>query len=496
LRNQIFISYSHKDKEWLDTLQVNLKPFLREMPTVVAWDDRRITAGANWEEEISSALSVTKIAVCLVSTDFITSDFIYQKELPYLMKAADAKELTVIPIPVGFSAWKTTPLKSIQWAHDPDKPLNDLDEADREKALVQISELIAAFLKDGPPVDRLTDEISKQERDTVKASQSAEEGLRALGELMLNPEVHGKVATFEAVFSASLKQIEILGYYKDLHDLLHTLQFSCYSYLTSLVRNAKLEPDDISIWDNFIQYERALDQIIVGLRKSADPSLTTRIALPWIQKLLADLTQVFHAISENNIEGIATAIRPIQRVLATEPSRINDRLAAAAEAIQLPMLIDALVGVRNSIDVTGVNREKVNKFGNGVNAICDLKEKLYELIENHNRWQEIDIDFRRIEGLMTNDYSELENSWPDLKAMTESQVVNIKDDWALLLARDIQKLDAALVTADLKKIRQAFQSVRTRANYRFYDVDLSLKDLCDKLRKVGEPLSDAWKMIR
>jgi len=80
--------------------------------------------------------------------------------------------------------------------------------------------------------------------------------------------------------------------------------------------------------------------------------------------------------------------------------------------------------------------------------------------------------------------------------MTEAQVVNIREDWAVLLARDIQKLDAALVTTDLKKIRQAFQSVKTRANYRFYDVDLSLKDLCGKLRKVGEPLSDAWEMIR
>jgi len=74
--------------------------------------------------------------------------------------------------------------------------------------------------------------------------------------------------------------------------------------------------------------------------------------------------------------------------------------------------------------------------------------------------------------------------------------VNVKEDWALLLARDIQKLDAALVMAEKKKIGQAFQTVRSRANYRFYDVDVSLKDLCDKLRKVGEPLSDAWEMIR
>src|SRR6185436_18203896 len=126
----------------------------------------------------------------------------------------------------------------------------------------------------------------------------------------------------------------------------------------------------------------------------------------------------------------------------------------AADALQLPMLIDALVGVRTSVDVTGVNRATVNRFGDGVNAICDLKENLDKLIESHNRWQEIDIVFRRIEGLMTNDYSELENSWADLKTMTESQVVNNEEEWATLLARDIQKLDAALAAAEQQKIRQ------------------------------------------
>jgi hypothetical protein len=495
LRNQIFISYSHKDREWLDRLQLNLKPYLLQRGTsVVAWDDTRIKPGANWEEEINRALSVTKIAVCLVSTDFLASDFIYRHELPYLLKAADEQQVCVIPISVRFSAWKTTPLKSRQWANEPDKPLHDLDRADREKALVQISELIDSFLADLPPSP--PQGVGPTPDTVANVSQSAEEGLKALVELMRNPEVRAKVATFEAVFSSSTKQIEILGYYKDLHDLLHTLQFSCYNYLMTLIRNAKQEPDNLSVWDNVVEYERALEKIITGLRKAADQSVITRVSLPWIQKLLADLKQVFQAIDENNVEGIASAIKPIQRVLATEPSRINDKLAAAAEALQLPMLIDALVGVRTSVDITGVNRATVNKFGDGVNAICDLKEKLDKLIGSHNCWQEIDIVFRRIEGLMTNDYSELENSWADLKTMAESQVVNIEEEWARLLGRDIQKLDAALPTAEPQKIRQVFQSLRTRANYRFYDVDVSLKDLCEKLRKVGEPLSHAWEMIR
>ncbi|HKB64677.1 MAG TPA: toll/interleukin-1 receptor domain-containing protein [Pyrinomonadaceae bacterium] len=492
-RNQIFISYSHKDKDCLERLQVNLKPFLRGS-SIVAWDDTKIQPGDDWKKAIDQALSTTKIAVLLVSSDFLASDFIYQEELPYLLKAAGEQEVRVIPVSVRPSAWKTAPFQANQWANEPDRPLYNLDRSDREKALVKISEIIASFLADVPTAPR---PVVNGGADTVATvTRSAEEGLRALVELMHNAEVRAQVATFEAVFAASSRQIEVLGYYKDLHDLLHTLQFSCYNYLMNIVRSAKREPDDLSIWENVVEYERALEKIINGLRKASDQTSVSLTALPWIQKLLSDLKQVFQAIDQNNAERIAIAINPIQRILATEPSRINDRLAAAADALQLPMLVAALVGVRKCVDGSGVNSSAVKKFGDGVDAICGLKANLESLIDSHNRWQEIDIILRRIDGNMANDYGELQYSWPDLKQLTESLCKDDEEEWAQLLVREIQKLDAALAAADERKIRQSFQSFRTRSNYRFYDVDFSLKDLCDKLRRVGEPLTTVWEMIR
>ena len=493
MRNQIFISYSHKDEEWLERLQLNLKPFLRGS-SVVAWDDTRIRPGADWKAEIDKALASTKIAVLLVSADFLASDFICQEELPYLLKAADERQVDVIPISVRPSAWETAPFSKRQWANEPNRPLGRLEKADREEALVKISQLIASFLLDLPPSPPpgVTPTL-----DTVATvSKSAEEGLRALVELMQNPEVHAKAAAFQTIFLATSRQIEVLGYYKDLHDLLHTLQFSCYNYLMNIVRSAKRDPDNISIWDDVVDYERSVEKIIEGLRVAAAPTPVVQVSFPWIDRLLVNLKQVFQAIDENNVDGIASAINPIQRILATEPSRINDRLAMAADALQLPALINALRGVRNTIDVDGINRTTVKKFGDGVSAICDLKEKLDTLIESHNRWQEIDIELRRIEGQMTSDNSELENSWTELKSMIESQVVNVEEQWAKLLQREIQKLDGTLTDTDQKKIGQAFQSLRTRANYRFYDVDCSLKILCEKLRGVGQPLTSVWEMIR
>lgn len=494
-RNQIFISYSHKDIKWLERLQVNLKPLLRGS-SVVAWDDNKIQPGADWKQEIDRALSTTKIAVLLVSSDFLASDFINNEELPYLLKAADEQQVRVIPVSVRPSAWRTTPFQTKQWANAPDKPLNNLDQADRENALVKISEMIAAFLADTPPAPRPVISVSAESVATV--TQSAEEGLKALPELMGNPDVSAKVATFEAVFATSSRQIEVLGYYKDLHDLLHTLQFSCYNFLMNIVRSVKREPDDLSVWENVVEYERSLEKIINGLRKASDQTAGPRTALPWIQKLLEDLKQVFHAIDQNNAERIAIAINPIQRILATEPSRINDRLATAAEGLQLPTLINALVGVRNCVDAAALNSSAARKFGEGVTAICELKENLDSLIDNHNKWQQIDIVLRRVDGNIRASLSELKTSWEEeLKAPTESLcAASANEEWAQQLTKVIEKVDAALAADDEVKSRQHFQTFLTRANWRFYDVDFSLKDLCDKLRRVGEPLTTISEMIR
>ncbi|MBD2411051.1 leucine-rich repeat domain-containing protein [Nostoc calcicola FACHB-3891] len=143
IRNQVFISYSHQDQQWLTRLQTQLRPMIRNQ-TFVAWDDTKIQPGAKWREEIEKALAAAKVAVLLVSPDFLASDFIADNELPPLLDAAEAEGLTIIWIPLTYSNYEETEIEKYQSAHPPNQPLESLNSAQENQAWVNICKKIKA----------------------------------------------------------------------------------------------------------------------------------------------------------------------------------------------------------------------------------------------------------------------------------------------------------------------------------------------------------------
>ena len=110
-RDQVFISYSHKDNKWREDLDTHLKPYLRGN-SIVSWSDQQIAPDSKWFREIQSALANSNVAVLLVTPDFLASDFIHEHELGPLLKEAEQRGVKILWVPVRESAYKQTPLKN------------------------------------------------------------------------------------------------------------------------------------------------------------------------------------------------------------------------------------------------------------------------------------------------------------------------------------------------------------------------------------------------
>ena len=122
----VFISYSHKDANWLERLQVHLKPLERK-GIIDPWADTKIAAGAKWREEIQRAIELATVAVVLASADFLASDFISEYELPQILSQAEDGGTTIIPIIIAPCMFETSGLNEFQSINSPDQPLRCYD---------------------------------------------------------------------------------------------------------------------------------------------------------------------------------------------------------------------------------------------------------------------------------------------------------------------------------------------------------------------------------
>ena len=145
----MFVSYSHRDDAWKGRLLPQLR-VLVQLGLIDLWEDKRIDAGDAWYPEIRAALERAAAAVCLISANYLSSDFVLKEEVPYFLAQREQRGLLLLPVLVSECPWRLVDwIKATQLVPAGARPLDSLSDSEQNIVLSALAELIAAKLGKG-----------------------------------------------------------------------------------------------------------------------------------------------------------------------------------------------------------------------------------------------------------------------------------------------------------------------------------------------------------
>lgn len=145
--NNVFISYSRTDSDCLNRLLVHLRP-LEKAGFIDLWVDTKLQAGDDWRLEIQKALHSARVAILLVSADFLASDFVVENELPPLLAAAEGRGTKIVPVIIRSCRFtRDRNLSAFQAINNPASPLLMTGPEEQEAMFDKISELVESLLQ-------------------------------------------------------------------------------------------------------------------------------------------------------------------------------------------------------------------------------------------------------------------------------------------------------------------------------------------------------------
>ena len=95
---ELFVSYSHLNATWFNRLLPLLKFRNPSAKIVHDWHDQELQAGDRWDDEIQAALRRMDVFVCLMSYEFLASDYIIEVELDHALAREKKGEVEIVPI--------------------------------------------------------------------------------------------------------------------------------------------------------------------------------------------------------------------------------------------------------------------------------------------------------------------------------------------------------------------------------------------------------------
>jgi hypothetical protein len=335
----------------------------------------------------------------------------------------------------------------------------------------------------------------------------AKQAIVDLPDLMREARVNDAVQAYSGIFEKASQQITILTNYKEVHDLLHDVQYGCYYRLEI---DAEHFPDDEQARYRIFVHASEMRKYAWSADGIVKEALERRDRISRIRDQLKDVSDALQLADEQqDKKECDRAVRLLRALLSGgETSIFNAFLNEAALSLDMGGLTKAMTGVYRSIANTYLDAAKVERFQLGVNDMEELAQELHARIKEHDVWQQIDDKLRRIHDSRASLLSELEGFWPrlssDLKAVCElaqpatgsNVAVATVSDWVPGLVQQTANLETALVSGEMTQASRHFGRLHQQAAECFHRIDKKLLETCEKISKVKDPLQRLVEILK
>ena len=126
---RLFISYSHEDEKMKNELDKHLV-MLKRSGKVEVWNDRKLVAGQEWDNEIKREMKAADIILLLISADFNNSEYIWKEELAHAMQRHEQGTARVVPVILRKCEWNEMPYAKLQALPRGARPVSDFPDKD------------------------------------------------------------------------------------------------------------------------------------------------------------------------------------------------------------------------------------------------------------------------------------------------------------------------------------------------------------------------------
>jgi hypothetical protein len=142
----VFISYAHKDERLKNKLLTHLST-LKKLGFISDWNDRDITAGDDWADQIDKNLKNARIVLLLISSDFIQSEYCYSIEMKRALMRHKAGRCVVVPVFLRPCHWKGAPFGKIQGLPSDAEPVTGKRWKNQDFAFTEVAKGIQATVE-------------------------------------------------------------------------------------------------------------------------------------------------------------------------------------------------------------------------------------------------------------------------------------------------------------------------------------------------------------